>query len=65
MLRFLSRRKNKVLASKNQNDKDISKHTIICRVLLLDGTDLSVQLSVSLKHEYLKISTYLKIYIDK
>ncbi|XP_063704758.1 band 4.1-like protein 5 [Culicoides brevitarsis] len=45
MLRFLSRRKSKPLSSKDPNEKVLSKQIIVCRVLLLDGTDLSVQLS--------------------
>uniref|UniRef100_A0A336MMM4 CSON002332 protein n=1 Tax=Culicoides sonorensis TaxID=179676 RepID=A0A336MMM4_CULSO len=45
MLRFLSRRKPKSVDLKSHTESKSSKHTIKIRVLLLDGTDLLIQLS--------------------
>lgn len=55
MLRFLSRRKGRGAATGNNATSQIkpqrigttNKNLIQCRVILLDGTDLSVDLTVS------------------
>lgn len=47
MFRFLSGRKPRG-ASSNANDPKVNKNSLQCRVILLDGTDLTVELSVSL-----------------
>lgn len=51
MFRFLSGRKPRSASANRTNDKSnksvINKSLIQCRVILLDGTDLTVELSVS------------------
>lgn len=54
MFRFLSGRKPRGASSNGQNDVKINKNLIECRVILLDGTDLTVELSVSLTNMYVK-----------
>lgn len=46
MFRFLSGRKPRG-TSNGTNDPKINKNSLQCRVILLDGTDLTVELSVS------------------
>lgn len=68
MLRFLSRRRGRnATSSDNQNSINptnntasqiksqrlqVNKNLIQCRVILLDGTDLSVDLTVSMDYEF-------------
>lgn len=57
MLRFLSRRKGRNAQKTSTQIKSGSqriipnKHLVQCRVILLDGTDLSIDLSVSIYSE--------------
>lgn len=48
MFRFLSGRKPRGTSANGTSDAKINKNLIQCRVILLDGTDLTVELSVSL-----------------
>ena len=52
LVRFLSRRrtgKGIKRGVQNQGDPKKNKHVIVCRVILLDGTDVSIELPVSSK----------------
>ena len=57
MLRFLSRRKGRNAQKNSSQIKSGSqrlipnKHLVQCKVILLDGTDLSIDLSVSVLND--------------
>jgi len=69
MLRFLSKRKGRNAEKKNVSSFGSSriipnKHIVQCRVILLDGTDLQVDLSVSISVFLIILNTeiFMSIY---
>lgn len=64
MLRFLSRRRNHQQINTNSDIKSqripTNKNLIQCRVILLDNSDISIELSVSLdRHKYASDFQYM------
>lgn len=71
MLRFLSRRRGRSVSGQTSSSTQIknqrlpsSKNIVQCRVILLDGADLPIELSVSFGPSICVIALYLSLSAD-